>query len=69
MNIYAVSKVKLDEDGRVIGVEWGPVDIDARWQADPMVSDVREVVTALQRGDEVVAMFASTATDPAPGAV
>ncbi|NUZ04410.1 hypothetical protein [Piscinibacter koreensis] len=57
MNIYAVSKVRLDEDGRVTGVEWGPVDIDARWQADPVVSDVAEVVAALQRGDRVVAMF------------
>jgi hypothetical protein len=59
MNIYAVSKVKLDDDGRVTGVEWGPVDIDARWPADPMGSAVRDAVAALQRGDEVVALFAT----------
>jgi len=26
MKVHAVARVRLDADGRVTGVEWGPVD-------------------------------------------
>ena len=56
--IYAVSKVKLDDDGRVTGVEWGPVDSHTVEAPDArIVSDVAEVVVALHRGDDVFSLF------------
>jgi hypothetical protein len=61
MKIYAVSKVRLDADGRITGVEWGPVNTDSNeWHAEPVVSDVAEVVAALHRGDLVFSLFAES---------
>ncbi len=61
MNVYAVSKVRLDVDGRVTGVEWGHVDTGSNdWHADPAEADVQEVVNALHRGDLVFSLFQET---------
>ena len=48
MKVHAVAKVRLDDDGRVTGVEW---------HTEPQVADVSEVVTALEHGDDVFALF------------
>lgn len=38
MTVHAVTKVRLDDDGRVTGVEWGRVDtINNQWEADASV--------------------------------
>ena len=58
MKVHAVAKVRLDADGRVTGVEWGPVNTETNeWHTEPAVADVSEVVAALQRGDDVFALF------------
>lgn len=58
--VYAVSKVGLDPDGRVMHVQWGRVDTTRnRWIGDEMVSPVAQAVAALQAGDQVFALFAS----------
>jgi hypothetical protein len=61
MNVFAVSKVHLDEDGRVIAVYWGRVNTDTNsWASAEVIAPVREVVQALQAGDQVFALFPST---------
>lgn len=61
MNVYAVSKVRLDKDGRVIAVYWGRVDTDTNsWASAEVVAPVRAVVQAIQSGDQVFALFPST---------
>lgn len=61
MNVYAVSKVRLDKDGRVVAVYWGKVDTDANaWATEEVVAPVREVVRAIHAGDQVFALFPST---------
>lgn len=58
MKVHAVAKVRLDADGRVTGVEWGPVDTATNeWHTEPAVADVTEVVAALDRGEDVYALF------------
>ena len=58
MKVHAVAKVRLDADGRVTGVEWGPVNTETNeWHTEPQVADVAEVVAALQHGDDVFALF------------
>ena len=48
MKVHAVAKVRLDADGRVTGVEWGPVNTATNeWHTDPAVADVSEVVAAI----------------------
>ncbi len=60
MNIYAVSKVHLDPDGRVIAVFWGRVNTDTnQWATPEVVAPVREVVGAIHAGDQVFALFPS----------
>jgi hypothetical protein len=60
MRVYAVSKVRLDPDGRVTAVEWGSVDPTThRWSAPPEVARVAGVVAALDAGHTVVALFPS----------
>lgn len=48
MNVYAVSKVRLDQDGRVIAVFWGRVNTDTNtWATAEVISPVREVAEAI----------------------
>lgn len=61
MKVHAVAKVRLDDDGRVTGVEWGPVDtLTNEWHTEPQIADVQEVVDALHRGEDVYALFATS---------
>ena len=61
MKVHAVTKVRLDADGRVTGVEWGPVNTETNeWHTEPAIADVSEVVTALHHGDDVFALFATS---------
>ena len=49
MKVHAVARVRLDADGRVTGVEWGPVNTETNeWHTEPVIADVSEVVAALQ---------------------
>ena len=60
MSVYAVSKVQLDNDGRVIAVLWGRVDTHMNQWAGPEVRAlVADVVHAIHRGDQVFALFPS----------
>ncbi len=60
MTVFAVSKVGLDEDGRVTRVYWGEVDTQANdWAGPERVAPVGDVVSALHRGDQVFALFPS----------
>ena len=60
MNVFAVSKVRLDQDGRVIAVFWGRVNTDTnQWATAEVVAPVREVVEAIRTGDQVFALFPS----------
>src|SRR5438105_384451 len=44
MKVHAVAKVRLDGDGRVTGVEWGPVNTESNeWHTEPQIADVSEV--------------------------
>ena len=57
---FAVSKVRLDESGRVIAVLWGRVDTKKNaWAAPEVVALVADAVHALDAGDEVFALFPS----------
>jgi len=61
MNVFAVSKVGLDKDGRVIAVFWGRVNTDTnQWASAEVIAPVSEVVKAIHAGDEVFALFPST---------
>jgi hypothetical protein len=58
MKVHAVAKVRLDADGRVTGVEWGPVNTESNdWHTEPQVADVGEVVAAIEHGEDVFALF------------
>ena len=60
MNTFAVSKVKLDANGRVIAVLWGKVNTRKNAWATPEVeAPVAEAVDALDAGDQVFALFPS----------
>ena len=49
MKVHAVARVRLDADGRVTGVEWGPVNTETNeWHTEPAIADVAEVVAALR---------------------
>ena len=59
--VYAVSKVRLDGDGRVRAVLWGQVDtVRNDWTAGEAVALVEDVVEAIHNGDAVFALFPST---------
>jgi hypothetical protein len=61
MRTYAVSRVQLDPDGRIIAVLWGPVDTARNaWAQPELVAPVAAVVEALRSGDQVFALFPST---------
>ena len=57
---FAVSRVRLDADGRVTAVVWGQVDTRKNdWATPEVVAPVVEAVIALDRGDPVFALFPS----------
>ncbi|MES2581716.1 MAG: hypothetical protein V4627_03275 [Pseudomonadota bacterium] len=59
--VFAVSKVGLDADGRVTHVQWGRVDTATNlWMGAEAVAPVADAVAAVQAGDQVFALFAST---------
>ncbi len=57
---FAVAQVALDGDGRVTNVLWGQVDTKKNaWAGPEVLAPVANVVDALQRGDQVFALFPS----------
>jgi hypothetical protein len=61
MTVYAVSRVRLDKDGRVTDVLWGEVDTKTnQWATPESVAPVVEVVDAIHAGDQVFALFPTT---------
>jgi len=57
---FAVSKVGLDADGRVIRVLWGRVGtLRNAWSMSEVMAPVSEAVNALDAGDQVFALFPS----------
>ena len=61
MTVYAVSRVRLDKDGRVTDVLWGEVDTKTnQWATAESVAPVVEVVDAIHAGDQVFALFPTT---------
>jgi hypothetical protein len=60
LRTFAVSKVKLDDGGRVTDVLWGRVDtVKNAWAEPEALAPVAAVVAALQAGDQVFALFPS----------
>lgn len=60
MSTFAVSKVRLDGDGRVRAMLWGRVDTGKNAWATPEVkAPVADAVDALEAGDQVFALFPS----------
>jgi hypothetical protein len=60
MSVFAVSKVRLDVDGRVTDVLWGVMDKKSnRWVSPATLAPVAEVVEAIHNGDQVLAVFSS----------
>lgn len=58
MSVFAVSKVRLDADGRITHVSWGEVNTaDNDWVDGEAVSEVAEVVRAIRAGHDVFALF------------
>lgn len=58
--VHAVSKVRLDLDGRITHVQWGRVDTARnQWMGAEAVAPVADAVAALQAGDQVFALFPS----------
>ncbi len=58
---FAVSKVALDQDGRVTGALWGKVNTRRNaWATPEVIAPVAKLVAALQAGDRVFALFPST---------
>ena len=61
MKTFAVSKVRLDADGRVTDVYWGEVDTrENDWAGPEVEAPVVEAVQALRNGHQVFALFPST---------
>jgi hypothetical protein len=60
MSVYAVSKVKLDADGRVMAVLWGKVKTETNeWAGPESVAPVSDVVAAIRSHNDVFALFPS----------
>jgi hypothetical protein len=60
MSVFAVSKVRLDVDGYVTDVLWGVMDKKSKhWVSPEALAPVVEVVEALRKGDQVLALFPS----------
>jgi hypothetical protein len=61
MAVYAVSKVRLDKDGRITHVYWGEVDPHRNeWAGAEHEVPVIEAVRAIHAGHPVFALFPST---------
>ena len=61
MKTFAVSKVGLDDDGRVTHVYWGEVDTRKNdWAGRESVAPVIDAVRAIHDGHHVFALFPST---------
>lgn len=61
MKTFAVSKVRLDKDGRVTHVYWGEVDTHNNdWAGPETVAPVIDAVRAIHDGGQVFALFPST---------
>jgi len=61
MKVFAVSKVRLDADGRITHVYWGEVNIRKNdWAAPETIVPVADAVRAIHDGDPVFALFPST---------
>lgn len=61
MKVFAVSKVRLDNDGRITDVYWGEVDTHRNdWVGPEHAVSVDEAVRALHAGHQVFALFPST---------
>ncbi|MEP6875853.1 MAG: hypothetical protein ABI887_15950 [Burkholderiales bacterium] len=61
MNVYAVSKVRLDTGGRVTAVLWGRVNIKTnQWVGQEAVAPVKDVVAAIHAHDQVFALYPSS---------
>ena len=58
MTVHAVSKVRLDKDGRVTHVYWGEVDTHKNdWAGPEKESPVIDVVNAIHAGEHVYSLF------------
>ena len=61
MTTFAVSRVRLDDGGRITAVLWGEVDtVRNSWATPEIVAAVAAAVDALRAGDLVFALFPST---------
>jgi hypothetical protein len=61
MKVFAVSKVRLDDAGRITHVYWGEVDTRRNDWAEPETeAPVIEAVRAIRDGHHVFALFPST---------
>jgi len=57
---FAVSRVALDADGRIVSVLWGPVDtVRNQWAGPEVVAPVADAVAVLRAGGHVFALFSS----------
>lgn len=60
MSVYAVSKVKLDPDGRVLAALWGKVNTETNeWAGPETVVPVADIVSAIRAHHDVFALFPS----------
>ena len=58
VSVFAVSKVRLDVDGRVTDVLWGVIDRNSNhWVSAAAQATVADVVEAIHNGDQVLALF------------
>ena len=61
MKTFAISKVRLDQDGRVTHIYWGEVDTGKNdWARPERVAPVIDAVRAIHDGAQVFALFPST---------
>jgi hypothetical protein len=57
-SVFAVSKIRIDVDGRVSEVLWGVIDKKSNhWVSQAALAPVAEVVEAIHNGDQVLALF------------
>ena len=58
MSAFAVSRIELDVDGRVTKVVWGVIDRKSmRWVSAEALAPVADVVEAIHKGDQVLAVL------------
>ena len=58
MSAFAVSKIRLDVDGRVTQVVWGIIDRKSmRWVSAEALIPVADVAEAIHKEDQVLAVF------------